>query len=94
MVHMRNIRSLTDFLRNSKTHIKRLERTGQPEILTVNGRAKVVIQDAESYQKLSDAADLAASTAILRRRLAAADRGEPGVPADQVLTKVRKTLGI
>ena len=92
MVPLSNIRSLTDFLRNSKAHIRRLEKTGQPEVLTVNGQAKVVVQDAESYQKLLEAAELAESTAILRRRLEAADRGEPGVAADQVLGKVRKAL--
>jgi len=44
--------------------------------------------------KLSEAADILASATVLRERLAAADRGEPGVPANRVLAKVRKTLGI
>ena len=92
MVKLSNIRSLTDFLRNSKTHIRRLERSGQPEVLTVNGQARVVIQDADSYQKLLDAADLSQSAAILHRRLLAADAGKPGIPADQVLAKIRAKL--
>ena len=52
MLDTRQIHSLTDFLRNHKAHLARLKETKTPEILTVNGRAEVVIQDAESYQGL------------------------------------------
>lgn len=94
MVQLNNIRSLTDFLRNSKAHIKRLEKTRQPEVLTVNGEARVVVQDAESYQKLVDAAELSQSVDVLRKRIATADGGAEGAPADVVLAKVRKALGM
>ena len=54
MLDTRQIHSLTDFLRNHKAHVARLKETKAPEILTVNGRAEIVIQDAESYQDLLD----------------------------------------
>jgi prevent-host-death family protein len=47
-----DIGSLTDFNRNTKAHLKRLRRTGRPELLTVNGKAQVVVQSASAYQRL------------------------------------------
>jgi hypothetical protein len=47
-----DIGSLTDFARNMKVHLKRLRRTGRPELLTVNGKAEVVVQNASAYQRL------------------------------------------
>ena len=94
MVDLTNIRSLSDFQRNAREHIRRLRKTGKPEVLTVNGQAEIVIQSAEAYQKLLDALDLADSVRTLRERLTAAVQGEDGVPAELVLKSVRKKLGI
>jgi PHD/YefM family antitoxin component YafN of YafNO toxin-antitoxin module len=52
MIRPEDIGSLTDFSRNTKAHLKRLKRTGRPELLTVNGKAEVVIQNASAYQQL------------------------------------------
>ena len=52
MIKLEDIGSLTDFARNTKTHLKRLKRTGRPELLTVNGKAEVVVQSASAYQRL------------------------------------------
>ena len=52
MIRPEDIGSLTDFHRNAKAHLKKLRQTGRPELLTVNGRAVVVVQDASAYQRL------------------------------------------
>jgi len=52
LIRPEDIGSLTDFARNAKTHLSRLKRTGRPELLTVNGRAEVVVQNAAAYQRL------------------------------------------
>ena len=52
MIRPEDIGSLTDFSRNTKAHLKRLRQTGRPELLTVNGRAEVVVQNASAYQRL------------------------------------------
>lgn len=70
MVRLDDIRSLTEFQRNTREHIKRLKRTGRPEILTVNGQAELVVQDARSYQKLLDRAAEADQREELRRSIA------------------------
>jgi PHD/YefM family antitoxin component YafN of YafNO toxin-antitoxin module len=52
MIKPQDIGSLTEFQRNTQAHLKRLKRTGRPELLTVNGRAEVVVQNASAYQRL------------------------------------------
>ena len=53
MVNLKDdINSLSDFKRNTSKFLKRLKRSGRPVILTINGRAEIVVQDAESYQNL------------------------------------------
>ena len=47
---LNDIRPLTDFLRNSKAHVTRLRKTKAPLVLTTNGAASVVVQDALTYQ--------------------------------------------
>ena len=54
MIRPEDIGSLTEFARNTKAHLKRLKRTGRPELLTVNGKAEVVVQTATAYQRLID----------------------------------------
>jgi PHD/YefM family antitoxin component YafN of YafNO toxin-antitoxin module len=75
-----DIRSVTDFQRNVKTHITRLRRTKSPMVLTVNGAASIVVQDAVAYQTLVDenASFRAAQEFIvaINEGIAAADRGD------------------
>lgn len=54
MINTQNIFSLTDFQRNTKAHMERLKESGKPEVLTINGQAELVVQNAEAYQALVD----------------------------------------
>ena len=92
MLDLKNIRPVTDFNRNTKQHIRRLKETGKPEILTVNGHAEIVVQSAEGYQKLVDAAELSESLAGIRRGLDQAKRGE-GEPMRKFLKKLAEKHG-
>ena len=94
MIDLKSIRSLSDFQRNTKEHIARLKASGKPEVLTVNGQAELIVQSAESYQKMLDDWDLAESTQIVKEGIAAADAGEKGIPASEVLAEIRKVLGL
>ena len=94
MINLQDIHSMTAFLRDHKTHLDRLEKTGRPEVLTVNGRAKVVVQDALAYQRLLDRVDALDAEEALRERLVSLDAGEPGIPVEEVLSNIRKQLGI
>jgi prevent-host-death family protein len=52
----KDIQSLTTFRRSSSDFIKRLKKSKRPMVLTVNGKAAAVVQDAEAYQRLLDIA--------------------------------------
>ena len=54
MVDVQNIHSLTEFKRNANSYIETIRRTKAPIVLTVNGEAAVVVQDAIAYQKCVD----------------------------------------
>ena len=55
MIALRDIRSLTDFQRNTKAHLRRLKSSGRPAVLTVNGRAELIVQDAAAFEDMLDA---------------------------------------
>lgn len=66
MIDLHRVHSLTDFLRNHKEHIKRLRTVESPEVLTVNGRAELVLQGVTGYQSLLDRLEYAERLAGLR----------------------------
>ena len=82
MIALEDIRSLTDFQRNTKAHLRRLKSTGRPEVLTVNGKAELIIQDAAAFEDMLDA------IRGIQRGLdeMAAGKGEP---ARKVLARIR-----
>jgi hypothetical protein len=54
MIAVQDIRSLTDFQRNTKSHLRRLKSTGRPEVLTINGKAELIVQDAAAFENMLD----------------------------------------
>jgi PHD/YefM family antitoxin component YafN of YafNO toxin-antitoxin module len=85
MVMMEDIQSLSEFQRNARVHIRRLSKTGRPKVLTVNGKASVVVQDAAAYQKLMDELEDARTEESLRQ----AQRGEV-MPMKEAFALLRK----
>ncbi|HEV3079156.1 MAG TPA: type II toxin-antitoxin system Phd/YefM family antitoxin [Gemmataceae bacterium] len=53
----RDIRTLSEFKRNTVQLVRQLKKTGEPIILTLNGKAEVVILDAASYGRVREALD-------------------------------------
>ena len=93
MLDAREIHPLTDFLRNHKAHVARLKQTQAPEVLTVNGKAEVVVQDAASYQLMVDRLHHMETLAAIQEGMASAERGELK-PAAQVLDEIRARYGL
>ncbi|MGA9641136.1 MAG: hypothetical protein WBQ72_07055 [Terriglobales bacterium] len=91
MLNTREIHSLTDFLRNHKAHVKRLKKTKTPEVLTVNGKAEVVVQGAVSYQRMQERLHHMETLAAIQEGMASAERGELK-PAAQVLDEMRQKI--
>jgi PHD/YefM family antitoxin component YafN of YafNO toxin-antitoxin module len=93
LLDTREIHSLSDFLRNHKAHVARLKETHAPEVLTVNGKAEVVVQDAASYQSMLDRLHHMETVAAIQEGMASAERGEMK-PATQVLEEMRARYGL
>jgi hypothetical protein len=90
MIRLTNIKPLTDFLRNSKAHIGTFQSSGEAEVLTVNGEASIVIQDAKSYQALLELADQARQDERLRQAMRAVENGELGEPLGEAFSRLRQ----
>lgn len=76
MLDITNTKSLSDFKRNTKEHVQQLQQSGEPEVLTVNGEAAIVVQDAAAYQELQRKADYSDTIEAIRKGMAAHERGE------------------
>ncbi|WP_414624447.1 type II toxin-antitoxin system Phd/YefM family antitoxin [Calothrix sp. CCY 0018] len=71
----RDIHSLSSFKRNTPSFIEQMKQTGEPVVLTVNGKAEIVVQDAESYQKLLDALERLEAIAGIKQGLEDVEAG-------------------
>jgi len=89
MIHLDEIHSLSHFQRNAKSFVRRLKASRKPAVLTVNGRAELIVQDAASYQALLDRLERAENIVAIREGLESAGRGK-GRPAEEVLEELRR----
>jgi hypothetical protein len=87
-----NIHSLTDFLRHHKRHLQQLKRSRRPNVLTLNGKAEVVVQDASAYQEMLEAMESAQAKQGIAEGITSMERGE-GEPAETVFAGLRKKHG-
>ncbi len=71
-----DIQSLTAFRRSSGDFMKQLKQSKRPMVLTVNGKAAAVVQDAEAYQRLLDLAARADAGEGIRQGLEDAKQGK------------------
>jgi prevent-host-death family protein len=92
VIDLREVRSVTEFQRNIKDYVSRLKEKKTPLVLTVNGRAELVVQDAESYQQMLDRLERAETVAAIRRGMEQAQRGE-GIPLAEAEKRLRKKHG-
>lgn len=91
MISLKDIESLTAFKRNTTEYVKRIKKSGNPLVLTVNGRAELVVQDAESYQRMLEVLDRAETIEALREGLESVRRGKT-MSLDQFDKEMRKRI--
>ena len=87
------IDSLTNFKRNTPVFLNRLRESGRPLVLTINGKAKLVVQDAGSYQQLLELIDRLEAVKGIQRGLHEMKAGK-GKALDQVDKEIRKKYRI
>jgi PHD/YefM family antitoxin component YafN of YafNO toxin-antitoxin module len=86
-----DIDSLSNFKRNTPEFLRQLKESGHPVVLTVNGKAELVVQDTASYQKLIELADRAERMDALKASVEDMKAGRI-IPADDVLAELRRML--
>ena len=92
MIDLSEARSVTEFQRNIQDYVSRLKEKKTPLVLTVNGRAKLVVQDAESYQEILDRLERAETLAAIRRGMKDAEEGRM-IPLEDAVAKLRTKHG-
>ena len=76
MLDLRDIHSLSEFQRNTREFLQQIKQNRGPVVLTVNGKAEVVVQDAQSYQEMLTRLERAESIAAIRRGIKEFDNGD------------------
>jgi prevent-host-death family protein len=89
----KDIQPMTTFRNHSAEIMRHLRETRRPVILTVNGKAAAVVQDAEAYQHLLDLAAEASAAEGIRQGLEDLETGRTR-PARDVFNDLRAEYGI
>ena len=93
MLDTRQIHSMSDFVRNPKAHVARLKETRTPAVLTVNGRAEVVVLDTETYENLMERLQSMEAVASVRAHMARTrDKTRPREPVTEAETERRQAV--
>jgi PHD/YefM family antitoxin component YafN of YafNO toxin-antitoxin module len=93
MLDVKEIHSLTEFTRNTKEMVGRIKRTKKPLVLTVNGKAEVVVQDAVAYQELLEHIEKLEAIEGVRQGLESMRKGK-GVGLEQFKAEMQKKHGL
>ena len=88
-----DIHPLSTFKRNTNQLITQMKNTGHPIVLTINGKAELVIQDATSYQKLLDTIEELETIIGIKQGLADLAQGRTR-PVNQFIEEMQKKHGI
>lgn len=89
----RDIDSLTNFKRDTSRFLEQLRKTGEPVVLTINGKAELVVQDAGSYQRLLELVERVAAIESIRQGMKELDEGK-GISLDEFGEHVRSKHGV
>ena len=88
MISTQHTQSLTDFRQRATETLERLNKTGEAEILTVNGEARAVLMAPAAYDRLYRQALLAHDVTIIRRAREEIAAGK-AKPADDFFDELR-----
>ena len=89
----KDIQPLTTFRRKSSQFLRQIKKSKRPVVLTVNGKAAAIVQDAQAYQTLLDMAARNDVFEAIRQGLDDVASGRTR-PAREVFAEIRKKHGI
>jgi hypothetical protein len=87
----RDINSLSNFKRKTPEFLRQLKESGHPIVLTINGKAELVVQDTVSYQKLVELAERAEQMESLRAAIEEMKAGK-GTPIEEMFAEMEQIL--
>jgi PHD/YefM family antitoxin component YafN of YafNO toxin-antitoxin module len=90
---LRKIYPLSEFQNGVKVFLEKLRGTKEAIVLTVDGKASVVIQDAESYQQLLDRLELLETITGVHKSLEEFEQGK-GIPLDEAFQQLQAKYDI
>ena len=90
----RDIQTVSQFKQNASKLVKQIQQTKQPLVLTVNGKAAVVLQDVETYQALAAQREYNLTVAAINEALTEFDDRKNWPTHEEVFTNLRKKNGI
>ena len=93
MIQPSDIHTLTRFKRNSSELFERLETSGRPQVLTVDGRPKAVVLGVEAFERMAALLDRAAALEGIRRGLADMKAGRT-MSLAEAEARLKKRLGV
>jgi prevent-host-death family protein len=76
MVKLKNIQSLTSFKRNTVDSVEQIKKTKSPIILTVNGKAELVVLDAAEYELMMEKLEQSETIRAIKTGIEAFENGE------------------
>ena len=91
MIDLTQIHPVSDFVRNYKSFLNRIKETGNPEVLTVNGKPEYVILDAASYQAIANELERSRFLKAVNEGIDDMKAGR-GLPVDAAFDKIRADL--
>ena len=93
MIDLREVRSVTDFQKNIKSYVEQLRGSSTPMVLTVNGKAELVVQNVETYQELLNEVEHARFVAAVNQGIREMEAGL-GQDAATAFAELRAKLGL
>ena len=91
MLTTEHTQSLSDFRKNAAATLERINKSGDAEIITVNGEARAVLISPAVYDEMARKTFLAYDVAAIRKAMKQFDEGK-GRPVDEFFDELRGKL--
>jgi PHD/YefM family antitoxin component YafN of YafNO toxin-antitoxin module len=93
MIKLKNIQSLTSFKRNTVDSVEQIKKTKSPIVLTVNGKAELVVLEADAYEEMLEKIEQAETIRAIQTGIEAFENGQ-SKPAREALAELKKKYDI
>lgn len=90
----RDIQTLSEFKQNASKLVKQVQETGEPVVLTVNGKPAALLQNLDSYQEMVDEREYRETVLALREALADIENADNWATHEEVFANIRARYNI